>query len=300
MGATSLRSTLLKIFMKETTTPIFGAEAKVLLKYADALVETLTGFNYEILTEEELVQNRDFPDVARTYCKEIMYRAHWAAATAVLRTHRWVKATSVMQESSNYLGFAASFRGLIESTGDIIDGLIHVPLTIVEHMHSICETLERRAVVFHDFGQLEEKLIHFTHARKLGKSSSSPATHQAKTNTDYIKQLQASGQSFMLDCYAELCQIAHPAAPSLMCFVEYDGKNLISLNNQLDNIMMADFCQRYRPVLDRIIPLSLGSPISLLKVLNLLPISEINTPEADSIELHMPAWIKIEEMLSRN
>lgn len=283
--------------MNEIGTKIFGDDARSLLQYLDDLANALTDYEYEVLPEHSLVQIPDFKEVSRIYCTEIMYRAHWAASTAILRTHRWVSSIGLSARFSNYLGFAASLRSLIESTGDIIDALMHVPLTIAEHRLAVTEMLQKRASVFHDFGALEDKLIHFTHARKLGKGITSPPVHIAKTNTDYIQQLQAAGQSFMIDCYAELCQLAHPAAPSVMAFVVYDGENLVRLNNHLDDDLIADFCRRHRDVMNRVVPLSVGSPICILKVLNLLPLNQIRTHEADTIALDIPGWRKIEEMM---
>jgi hypothetical protein len=276
---------------------VFDEEGKNYLPLLSALADNLSSYSYEIIPEEVLLQKSDAEEIKRIYCLEIMYRAHWASAASILRTHRWVQGILLATTIDNYLTFAAAFRGLIESAGDIIDALKDIPLALAENLSGIKETLDKKSKVIIDLRVVEEKLIHFTHARRLDKGQISPDYHRNKTNTDYIKQLQDVGESMMIDCYSELCQIAHPAAQSVMCFIDYDEKNLITLNNRLDELLIRDFCSRHKKVTQRILSLSLVSSICILKILNLLRVQDVITPEIDLVALNNPAWKKIEEKL---
>src|SRR5687768_8377286 len=111
---------------------VYGETGKNFLPFLNSLVSKLTGYKYEIITESELLSLPDDGERVKVYCSEIMYRAHWAAATSLLRTHRWAHGVLLAASAGNYLSFAASFRGLLESAGDIADALQHVPLTIAD------------------------------------------------------------------------------------------------------------------------------------------------------------------------
>lgn len=280
---------------------VFGETGKNFLPFLNSLASSLTGYKYEIISEEELLKLPSHAEQVKVYCSEIMYRAHWAAATSILRTHRWAHGVLLAASAGNYLSFAASFRGLLESAGDIADALMHVPMTLADHYSVIKSVIEKRVKVAIELGALEEKLIHFTHARKIKGAHTFPTYHNAKTVTDYIKQLQSVGETMMAECYAELCQIAHPAAPSVLCFVTHDGKNITTLDNKLDYAFIEDFCRRHRQVVDRIFPLSVTPAVCILKILNQLPLPEINTPEVEDISLeNVPLWLKIESTLKTN
>lgn len=284
--------------VRDTVEVVYGDTGKSFIPSLNSLAALLTGYKYEIISEEELLRVSDPAEVMKIYCSEIMYRAHWAAATSILRTHRWTHGVLLTASAGNYLSFAASFRGLLESAGDIAEALTHVPLTLAEHYTAIRGVIESSIKVTLDLGQLEEKLIHFTHARKIKGPHTFPKYHKAETNTYYIEQLQRVGETLMIDCYSELCQLAHPAAPSVLCFVTHDGENTTTLNNKLDYHLIEDFCQRHRGVVDRIFPLSMTPAVCIMKILNRLPLLEINTPEVEDISLeNVPLWNKIEKML---
>ena len=71
-----------------------------------------------------------------------------------------------MHDSANFLGWAASVRGLLESAGDTVDGLLSIPLSLAQRHGTIRRCLageeKERMVVY---SELEAKLDHFVHAR---------------------------------------------------------------------------------------------------------------------------------------
>ncbi len=278
---------------------VFGEIGKNYYTGLNSLAHSLSGYKYEILPEQQILSTTDPKDALRIYCREIMYRLHWASSTAVLRTHRWIHGVLAASSAKNFLAFGASFRGLLESAGDIADTFMQIPIAVAEIHLAVKDTLQKKSSVTVDLGQLEHKLIHFQFARKLKKGEAELPHHKAKSNTDYIKQLQQAGETSMLECYYELCQLAHPAAQSVMSFVRHDGKNLFTLDNQMDGLLIEDFCKRYSVVADRVLQVSLNPAICVLKLLNLLPLPELRTPAADSIGFgNIPLWQKIEKTLS--
>src|SRR5258708_7143787 len=64
---------------------------------------------------------------------ELIDKAHLAALTALMRTKRWADATCLMYDSENFVGWAASVRGFLESSGDTVDGLLHIPLSLAKY-----------------------------------------------------------------------------------------------------------------------------------------------------------------------
>src|SRR6267154_2815366 len=74
-------------------------------------------YRYTFMSVEQF---RDLTKVeqSRVYWYEMVERAHCASLTSLLRLQRWVALINSSAEGLNFVGFAASFRGVIESAAD--------------------------------------------------------------------------------------------------------------------------------------------------------------------------------------
>ena len=88
-----------------------------------------------------------------------------ASVSALLRAKRWADATCVTYEKENFVGWAASFRGLLESAGDTYDGLVRIPAALALHHRGISLCLAGREQNWVRAKELEDALDHFVHAK---------------------------------------------------------------------------------------------------------------------------------------
>jgi len=278
---------------------LFGKAGLEFVPFVDQLANVLTGHQYTIVPLAE-IESLEALEAIKTMWTEILYRSHWAASTSILRTHRWVHAALNAATAANYIEFSSSLRGFLESGGDTFDGLKDVATTLAEHSSHITKHLNKEKAELLLISGLEEKLIHFTHARRLAKSHSFPEYHEAKPTTEYIRQLQELNETVVLECYSELCQITHPAALSLSCFLDYDGENLFILRNNKDLALITDLCRRYSDVINKIFHISVNAPMLILKVLNRFPVPGVATPNVELIDSEAPAWLKIEKLFKES
>ena len=116
------------------TTAAFLARPEVVWasEQLSPLHSELRNFTYRVLDVEafEVLLRHDSRRGQRIYWLELLYRAHLAAATTMLRQDRWLNAAAAT--NANCLGFAAAFRGLLESAADASFSLRFVPRYIAE------------------------------------------------------------------------------------------------------------------------------------------------------------------------
>ncbi len=106
---------------------LFKAAAP-LLDLIDQIVPIVSNHEYTFVTDEWFEQwkrSADFTIERMNFivALELVEKAHLASMAALLRGKRWADATCLMYEKENFLGWAAAFRGLLESAGDTLDGL---------------------------------------------------------------------------------------------------------------------------------------------------------------------------------
>ena len=79
--------------------------------------------------------------------------------------------------------------------------------------------------------ELEDTLIHFTHARKLSKGEDAPSTHRARQPWEYIKRIEEMNNNGVKELYSELCELVHPAADSVLMWFVKEGDHLAIKSN---------------------------------------------------------------------
>ena len=99
-----------------------------------------------------------------------------------------------------FLPFCASFRALIESAADGYDALSNVASTLAEYREIVNQSLQGKAEQPVLAVELEDQLIHFSHARKLSKRDASPLSHKAKPTADYVRSLEKADLPRLYEC----------------------------------------------------------------------------------------------------
>ncbi len=164
---------------------------------------------------DALVQQQPLEAIA-VYWNEMIQRIHLGSCSALLRHEQWLNGMAIAAEHECYFGFFASFRGFLESAADSAYSLGTVAYFIADNLSQIVAHLQKRTTSF-VLGsyELEERLIHFSHGRRLVKGESADPAHMAKQMKEYMKSLANAGAKAH-ELYSLLCSITHPSAESVI------------------------------------------------------------------------------------
>ena len=176
-------------------------------------------YSFRALAEFGALIERDVPAAMAVYWKELLNRAHWAASGSLIRTHRWLSGLFDAFIQENLIAFCAMFRGLIESCADTAYSLGPVAPTLASSRQTIDRALRRELRTNTVAEDIESRLIHFTFARKPRNGEAIPKLHSVETITRYLSVLEGE-QPSVRRLYAELCDVVHPGASSIVGFSE--------------------------------------------------------------------------------
>ncbi len=249
---------------------------------------SLHGTIYRFMGTNEYVQLASADPAAgmRIYWMELVGRIHLAGATAFLRQERWLQAMVSAACGSNYLAFAAAFRGLLESAADIYDSLNGVPTMLLTNRPMIEKALKGELSERVESQDLENKLLHYSHARKpLPNEPRPPDAQIAKQSRICITRLQGSPSGALHDCYAELCNIAHPAALSVLAFLQPTSDEELHLRADLDPDQIRALTLTHAEALSISIEAGLNLAVMLLACLNNLRHHDSVTPIISTLDL---------------
>ena len=210
----------------------------------------------------------------QVYWTEMLQRAHLAACTSLRRNLGWISAVALCHSHENYLGFAASLRGLIESVGDSTDVLTKIPKNIARENKTIkCCIDGRENSMAVASRELEDELISYSHARRTKKHEDVPDSHVAKQTQYYVKLLSDDADLPKLELlYKELCEVMHPAATSVLyqfsAELGPDGEAIYSVNTQADHLYVEKTLREFRNIIIRLVYLAFDPGLITLKVLH--------------------------------
>lgn len=289
--------------MSDSDIVLFGEDAASWLAPLRTVVPALKGYRYTFmpLAEYQALVLRDMQEGMEVYWRELLYRSHFAAATSLLRMERWLSGAIQAYESENLFAFAACLRGAIESAADTFDALDAVAPSLASSHTLFKQALKGRMTEMRLHPDLERRLIHFSHGRRIEKGEEAPESHKAKTATAYLKRFASEQQTEIEQCYATLCQITHPAWQSVVPFLEisHDGALVKISATPLDRESIETLAASNLTAMLPIFVLAIMPPILTLRVLNKLPLAAMRTGAADKIDLSgSEAWAELNQRLS--
>lgn len=155
------------------------------------LLDSIGPHQYDFMSAANFdgVLKHDWRAAMRIYWLEIFNRAHFAACGGLVRTHRWISAALEHASVANYTAFCAAYRGCMGGLSR------QLPLLRVDTEHDReCSYRHPQGVigqadVFCVFKELEDDLIHFTHARHVAKGEVVDESHRAKMTKRYLDAL---------------------------------------------------------------------------------------------------------------
>ena len=259
---------------------------------------------YSFVDHEDYLakMSEDLSEGMRIYWTEMLQRAYLATVTSILRSRRWLKGVQRAEADGNFLVFAGTLRGLMESGADASTALVGTPLSLAQCRPSICEALASKAETVCVSSEIEDELIHYSHGRRLKgrERANAPRSYEARPVQQYFEIFGDVKAVEMRSCYTELCDLTHPGASSVgMWLVPENPTGLdFSLAARRDAELIADFLQRHRSVLLDLLMFAFNMPAITLKVLNHFPIGVLHTPKLSSWNLDgIPVWIKCHDAL---
>lgn len=275
---------------------VFNADCRRILDTTDLLINRLTTPQYSFMDMEEYERKSMEDPLAcmQVYWTEMLARAHMAAVTSIYRNKQWVDSIVVSVQNDNALGFAASMRGLIESSADSASSLLKVPVTLAESHKDIDRALRRKPLKHGIFmnPELEDELIHFLFARKLGKDSGAPRSHAAKFVTEYIKVLEKADIAGVKETYQKLCDITHPGMTSITIWLSVT-ESLLEWKLQLgqEAKVIEYLATDHEDLMLQLLMYAFNAPLLILAVLNYFPPKDYHTPKIKNWNLAgIPAW----------
>ena len=209
-----------------------------------------------------------YPLMRAMYVLSLLERSHLTCVATLGRNHRWLKGMRASIDANNVLTFAASLRGFLEAAADSHDILQYLPVALIECRDYLYASLHRPDRVSAELGlkELEDRLIHFAFAKRQPKDGDAPSTHKPKATTDYIRELQRFGVDGAASLYAELCELTHPAAPSVDCFLDA-FEHAYTVNFGKDKESIDDILRRHNDTLIRLLMYSFNPALACMAFL---------------------------------
>ena len=280
----------------KNVTQIFGEAGQTIMTNLSTLVGEFRDGNivYNFLSEDEFrdLASRDMGRAGIQYWQEILDRAHFSSATAIIRTVNWVRAIDSAYEDDNFLSFMSSVRALTEFSGDTIHSLNLVPLTIAENSSEIKRMLGGNSNPFISSSDLENSLIHYTHARKVKNGEDSADSHRAERTHVYVKSLEPYAPR-IYDMYTELCGYAHPAAQSVGAHMRSLNENDWSLTVDPGRDLISAFIVEWQSQFSELPMLATNQALCTLKVLSAIDGQRYGSDFASKVDLsQIPLWVK--------
>jgi hypothetical protein len=216
------RGTFEMVERVENRTRLFG-QALGYLEIIDSVLPAAQRHSYRFIPDDSYKAWRDSPDFSlsldnRIVASELLDKAHLAAVTSLIRTRRWVSALCDAFDDQNYFAWAGATRALMESAGDIWDGLGNTALSIAQNYGVIRTCLaEKAAATKYLFPEIERPLDHFVLAkwmRRTKDDNEMSEVMRSKDNVQYVRHLDPMLPNIE-SLYHRLCGIVHPSAASL-------------------------------------------------------------------------------------
>ena len=189
-------------------------------------------------------------------------------------------------------------RSLIESTADSFEALFQVGITIAEHSKIINQKLNKAGEEFITLSELEEDLIHYTHARKIPRGEVAPKTHKAKTAAEYVQGLDKKTGMKFYDFYGVLCQLTHPAAQGVLHMMPAITEQNFTFEEKFGKEKIDVLLSEHQELIPELLSYAFNPGLLTLKVLNYISLPSCHSEYLNVVNFDtLPAWKKCKDFL---
>jgi hypothetical protein len=259
-------------FEHDQFTNLFGGEEaldfKAISQIAESLLsERLRFFRVPEAKFQAAIDREDLYEINVLYLKEILSRAAFTSVTSYIRAWKWLDGMRLAYEGELFLPFCGNLRALIEFTSDAHCALAGVAASLARSKNTFNSVLRRKYRYGLDAKEIEDQLIHFSHARKVERGQSANELHHAKAPYAYIKELERAGIEGLYEFYSLLCQFTHPAAESVQYLIRPVNEDYFTVAGDSDRLRIDAMLAHRKAILKAVIAFAFNSPSVLLKVL---------------------------------
>ncbi|XID91520.1 hypothetical protein ACF3MZ_23865 [Paenibacillaceae bacterium WGS1546] len=241
----------------------------------------------------------------KIYWDEILLRAHFASVTSIMRNEKWLNGLVLSIDTSNYIIFAASLRGFLESATDSYYSL-NTPLDLACNFKNIKLAVNGNLNRLLQSDTLEEKLIHFQHAAK--SDSSGLPYNKPLYASKYIELFDQYGDVNTKELYVKLCEVVHPAKDSISCFTttitESENFEYSITDTSLDVQNIDGIINEYSFAIINLLKMSINAPILCLRILNYFDYELVKSEYLDSCLINelvsKDVWAQVMEMVEES
>jgi hypothetical protein len=266
--------------------------------------EAMPAVAYKFTSAEDFLKAASIVESQLIYWGEIIQRLHICSATTVLRLKKWYDAMESSFKNANYYGFCSAIRGLIEACADSFCTLGDVIFPIAAGFNHIKVSLSERADSVLLCRAVEDELIHYAFGRKLEKAEKDvvPASHKAKRVIDY---LDAFKDPAINELYAELCQVSHPSAMSLLPFLmDMDDRHLAFHKTSIDMDLNKNLLNRHRKAIYDASVYAITTALCCLRLINYFDIPYVENMKTKESAFKCldgyPLWETIEADIKKS
>ncbi len=233
-------------------------------------------WRFKFLKEQDFKALPHLGKTAQVYWFEMLQRVHIIVLVSSFKMLRWFDSADDCY--SNYYGFCASLRGLVESCADAYYTLRQVPLTLATDFRVIYEQLGERSPVLTYHEELENELLHYLQATKLTSDQKKvlPRYLEAKHVTDYVKEIDG-GDGDIIALYGRLCGISHPSSESTRTLLfEHEGETIVCCDSaELERQLVEVVLDRESETITKMFRVVVASAVSTILLLNRFDVPKI-------------------------
>lgn len=252
-----------------------------------------------------LLLSSNIKSANKIYWDEILLRAHFASVTSIMRNEKWLTGVELAIETSNYILFASSLRGYLESVTDSYYSL-NTPLDLACNFKNVKLAVNGELNRIFVSKELEEKLIHFQHASR--SDNSSLPYNKPLYASKYIELFDQHADKNTKELYIKLCEVVHPAQESVSCFVSMVRKSeeyeYAITDTGLDDQYINNILHDYSTELLVLLKMSINAPVVCLNILNLFNYELVKSEYLESCLIYNyinnESWNEILELVEKS
>ncbi|MBU0584031.1 MAG: hypothetical protein KKB66_16055 [Alphaproteobacteria bacterium] len=199
---------------------------------------------------------------------DLIEKAHLAAVTSLIRIKRWADAAILMHSSENFLGFCGALRGLIEHSGDTVDGLLNLGGSIAANHRTLSQMFKgkvKKDLV--DCSAMEAVVDHYIHAGWVNQKSVADRALAAKPNVEYVRLVERALPG-AVTLYHRLCAIVHPSNASISWLYQFDPESGLLMVVPNDSERISSLCNEFPEAASVTLQLACNSALITLRVLH--------------------------------
>lgn len=272
-------------------------EAYSMIECAKEIIEEFDGVEYFLPSNDKFkTMLKNNPNkMGKYYWSEKLERSHFSAIASLKRIIKWFQ--MIDKSEDNFILFCSAFRGLIENIGDTYSALDKLPATLGQNRQCIINSMKGNSMAICQ--DLENLIENFIYASKqisqiVKNSNKNNTIYDPLSSAKYVKILEIDSKIKYYELYKYLCEMVHPAAPSMTYSFIDKGEDMIQFDYQKDIRLVKEMSFKNKDVFVELIMKGMNPIFLLFGVINMFGIQKLYSNVVSKMDLsYMPAWEKI-------